>query len=52
LLVCVRPVRAANGRWPDPFSGKTGAILKGRPTDPLMIEVNTSTEYWQKGASL
>ena len=36
----------------DPFSGKTGAILTGRPTDPLMIEVNTSTEYWQKGASL
>jgi hypothetical protein len=36
----------------DPFSGKTSAILKGRPTDPLMIEVNTSTEYWQKGASL
>jgi Alpha/beta hydrolase domain len=36
----------------DPFSGTSGAILKGRPTDPLMIEVNTSTEYWQKGASL
>ncbi|HJZ17663.1 MAG TPA: hypothetical protein VJ251_19845, partial [Stellaceae bacterium] len=36
----------------DPFSGDTDAILKGRPTDPLMIEVNTSTEYWQKGASL
>jgi hypothetical protein len=36
----------------DPFSGKTGAIPKGLPTDPLMIEVNTSTEYWQKGASL
>ena len=36
----------------DPFSGDTGAILKGRPTDPRMIEVNTSTEYWQKGASL
>jgi hypothetical protein len=36
----------------DPFSGKTGAILKGRPTDPLVIELNTSTEYWQKGASL
>jgi len=32
----------------DPFSGKTGTILKGRPTDPLMIEVNTSTEYWQR----
>jgi hypothetical protein len=29
----------------DPFSGKTDSILKGRPTDPLMIEVNTSTEY-------
>jgi Alpha/beta hydrolase domain len=36
----------------DPFSGSSGGILKGRPTDPLMIEVNTSTEYWQKGASL
>ena len=36
----------------DPFSAQTTAILKGRPTDPLMIEVNTSTEYWQKGASL
>jgi Alpha/beta hydrolase domain len=36
----------------DPFSGSRGAILKGRPTDPLVIEVNTSTEYWQKGASL
>ncbi len=36
----------------DPFSGRRDAILKGRPADPLMIEVNTSTEYWQKGASL
>jgi hypothetical protein len=36
----------------DPFSGNSDAILKGRPTDPLMIEVNTSTEYWQKAASL
>jgi alpha/beta hydrolase family protein len=36
----------------DPFSQKSGAILTGRPTDPLMIEVNTATEYWQKGASL
>jgi hypothetical protein len=41
-----------NAVMTDPFSGNTGAILKGRPTDPLMIEVNTSTEYWQKGASL
>jgi hypothetical protein len=36
----------------DPFSGQSGSLLKGGPTDPLMLEVNTSTEYWQKGASL
>jgi hypothetical protein len=36
----------------DPYSGETGAILKGEPTDPLVIETNTATEYWQKGASL
>jgi hypothetical protein len=41
-----------NAMTTDPFSGASGAILKGRPTDPLMIEVNTATEYWQKGASL
>lgn len=36
----------------DPFSGATGALLRGDGFDPLLIEVNTSTEYWQKGASL
>jgi len=36
----------------DPFSRKTGAILQSHPTDPLIIETNSSTEYWQKGASL
>jgi hypothetical protein len=36
----------------DPVTGATGALLRGDPTDPLMMEVNTSTEYWQKGASL
>lgn len=41
-----------NALTTDPFSGARSAILKGRPTDPLMIEVNTATEYWQKGASL
>ena len=41
-----------NAAATDPFSGRRGALLQGRPTDPLMIEVNTSTEYWQKGASL
>jgi hypothetical protein len=42
----------ANAVTTDPISGQSSAILNGRPTDPLMIEVNTSTEYWQKGASL
>jgi Alpha/beta hydrolase domain len=36
----------------DPFTGKQGALLKGDASDPLLIETNTSTEYWQKGASL
>jgi hypothetical protein len=36
----------------DPFSRETGAILQDHPTDPLVIETNSSTEYWQKGASL
>ena len=42
----------SNAAATDPFSRSSCAVLKGRPTDPLMIEVNTSTEYWQKGASL
>ncbi len=41
-----------NAAATDPFSGKTGAILNGEPSDPLFIETNTATEYWQKGASL
>ena len=36
----------------DPFSGKTASLLRGDSSDPLLIESNTSTEYWQKGASL
>jgi len=36
----------------DPFSGKTGALLRGDASDPFLIESITSTEYWQKGASL
>jgi hypothetical protein len=36
----------------DKLSGKTGALLRGDGFDPLLIETNTSTEYWQKGASL
>jgi hypothetical protein len=41
-----------NAAATDRFSGKTDAILKDQPTDPLVIETNTATEYWQKGASL
>ena len=36
----------------DPLSGASGALLRGDGSDPLMIETNSSTEYWQKGASL
>ena len=36
----------------DPLTGQTGALLRGDASDPLLIETNTSTEYWQKGASL
>jgi len=36
----------------DPISGKKGSLFRHDGFDPLLIEVNTSTEYWQKGASL
>jgi len=36
----------------DPYTGQAHALLRGDGFDPLIIEVNTSTEYWQKGASL
>lgn len=36
----------------DPISGATAGLLAGDGSDPLLIETNTSTEYWQKGASL
>ena len=36
----------------DPITGRTGALLRGDATDPRLIETNTPTEYWQKGASL
>lgn len=39
-------------RMSDPHSGKTDALLRNDGFDPLLIETNTSTEYWQKGASL
>jgi hypothetical protein len=36
----------------DPYTGKANALFRGDGLDPLMVETNTSTEYWQKGASL
>jgi hypothetical protein len=36
----------------DPVTGQTGALRRDDGFDPLIIEVNTSTEYWQKGAAL
>jgi hypothetical protein len=36
----------------DPITGKKGSLLRGDGSDPKLVETNTSTEYWQKGASL
>jgi hypothetical protein len=36
----------------DPLTGRTGGLLHGDGSDPYIIESNTSTEYWQKGAAL
>ena len=36
----------------DPLTRQKGSVLRGDGSDPLLIETNTSTEYWQKGASL
>lgn len=42
----------AHATLTDPVTGRTGGLLHGDGFDPLVMEVNTSTEYWQKGASL
>ncbi|HEX9871397.1 MAG TPA: alpha/beta hydrolase domain-containing protein, partial [Candidatus Tectomicrobia bacterium] len=42
----------AHATLTDPVTGQTGGLWRGDGCDPLVIEVNTSTEYWQKGASL
>jgi hypothetical protein len=36
----------------NPIGGTTASLLRGDGSDPLLIETNTATEYWQKGASL
>jgi hypothetical protein len=36
----------------DPLTQQQGSLFRGDGSDPKLIETNTSTEYWQKGASL
>jgi hypothetical protein len=36
----------------DPLTQQKGSVFRGDGCDPKLIETNTSTEYWQKGASL
>ena len=36
----------------DPLTGRKGSLFRHDGSDPKLIETNTSTEYWQKGASL
>jgi hypothetical protein len=36
----------------DPASGAIASLMHNDGTDPLWMEVNTSTEYWQKAAAL
>ena len=42
----------STARMTDPVTGRTGGLFRGDGFDPLWMETNTSTEYWQKGASL
>jgi hypothetical protein len=42
----------STARLTDPVTGRTDGLLRGDGFDPLWMETNTSTEYWQKGASL
>ena len=36
----------------DPITGRTSSLFSGDGSDPMFMQTNTSTEYWQKGASL
>jgi hypothetical protein len=42
----------STARLHDPHTGRTQSLFRDDGFDPLLIETNTSTEYWQKGASL
>ena len=39
-------------RLADPLTGEAGSVMAGDGNDPKLIQTNTSSEYWQKGASL
>jgi hypothetical protein len=36
----------------DPVTGRMDSLFRNNGFDPFWMETNTSTEYWQKGASL
>ena len=42
----------STARMTDPVTGQTSGLFRNDGFDPLWMETNTSTEYWQKGASL
>ncbi len=42
----------STARMTDPVTGRSGGLFRNDGFDPLWMETNTSTEYWQKGASL
>jgi hypothetical protein len=42
----------STARMSDPVTGRTGGLFRNDGFDPLWMDTNTSTEYWQKGASL
>jgi len=42
----------STARMTDPVTGRTGGLFRNDGFDPLWMDTNTSTEYWQKGASL
>ena len=42
----------AHGKVADPLTGAQAGLLRGDGFDPKVIEANTGSEYWHKGASL
>lgn len=42
----------STARLRDPLTGAEGSLFRGDGSDPVLMQTNSSTEYWQKGASL